>query len=35
MQELEDRANFAWQDNEYDSDNYDYADEIWMYENVW
>ena len=35
VQELEDRVNYAWQDNEYDCDNYDYADEMWMYENVW
>lgn len=35
VQELEDRINYAWQDNEYDCDNYDYADEMWMYENVW
>ena len=28
VQELEDRVNFAWQDDEYDRDNCDYADEI-------
>lgn len=35
IEELRERINFAWQDNEYDCDNYDYADEMWMYENVW
>lgn len=33
VDELRDRINFAWQDDEYDHDCYDYADEIWMYEN--
>lgn len=33
--ELEERINFAWQDIEYDEDNRDYADEMWMYEEVW
>lgn len=33
--ELRDRISFAWQDNEYDHDCYDYADEMWMYENCW
>ena len=31
--ELKDRINFAWQDNEYDCDSYDYDDMMWMYEN--
>lgn len=35
VQELEDRVNYAWQDDEYDCENYDYADEMWTYENVW
>ena len=30
IEELRERINFA----EYDCDNYDYADEMWMYENV-
>lgn len=33
--ELKDRINFAWQDNEYYHDNYDYADEMWMWENCY
>lgn len=32
---LKDRINFAWQDDEYDCDNYDYADEMWMWENIY
>ena len=35
IEELKDRINFAWQDNEYECDNYDYADEIWMWENCY
>ena len=33
--EIKDRINFAWQDNEYDYNHRDYADEMWMWENVW
>ena len=33
--DLKDRINFAWQDDEYDHDNMDYADEMWMYENCY
>lgn len=33
--ELKDRINFAWQDDEYDEMNRDFADEMWMWENVW
>ena len=32
---LKERINFAWQDDEYYHDNYDYADEMWMWENVY
>lgn len=32
---LKDRVNFAWQDDEYYHDNYDYEDEMWMWENVY
>lgn len=32
---LKERINFAWQDEEYDEMNRDYADEIWMWENVY
>ena len=32
---LKDRINFAWQDQEYDEMNRDYADEMWMWENVY
>ena len=35
VDELKDRINFAWQDDEYDHDNYDYADEMWMWENCY
>lgn len=35
VNELEERVNFAWQDDEYDHDCYDYADEMWMYENCY
>lgn len=35
IETLKERINFAWQDDEYDCDNYDYADEIWMWENVY
>lgn len=35
IEELEERINFAWQDNEYECDNYDYADEAWMWENCY
>jgi hypothetical protein len=33
--EIKDRINFAWQDNEFECDNYDYADELWMMENCY
>lgn len=33
--DIKERINFAWQDDEYEHDNYDYADELWMYENVY
>ncbi len=33
--ELKDRINFAWQDQEYDEMNRDYADEMWMWENCY
>ena len=33
--DIKERINFAWQDNEYDYDNRDYEDELWMYENVY
>ena len=33
--ELKDRINFAWQDQEYDKMNRDYADEMWMWENCY
>ena len=33
--DLKNRINFAWQDDEYYHDNYDYEDEMWMWENVW
>ena len=33
--EIKDRINFAWQDNESECDNYDYADELWMMENCY
>lgn len=32
---LKERINFAWQDEEYDEMNRDYADEMWMWENVY
>ena len=32
--DIKERINFAWQDDEYDYDNRDYEDELWMYENV-
>lgn len=32
---LKERINFAWQDDEYDSICADYADELWIYENVY
>ena len=32
---LKERINFAWQDQEYDEMNRDYADELWMWENVY
>lgn len=35
IETLKERINFAWQDDEYDCDNYDYADEMWMWENVY
>lgn len=33
--DIKERINFAWQDNEYDYDNRNYEDELWMYENVY
>lgn len=33
--DIKERINFAWQDDEYDYDNRDYEDELWMYENVY
>lgn len=33
--DIKERINFAWQDEEYDYDNRDYEDELWMYENVY
>ena len=33
--EIKDRINFAWQDNEFECDNYDYADKLWMMENCY
>jgi hypothetical protein len=35
IETLKERINFAWQDDEYYHDNYDYADEMWMWENVY
>ena len=35
IETLKEHINFAWQDDEYDCDNYDYADEMWMWENVY
>lgn len=35
VDELKARINYAWQDDEYDHDNYDYADEMWMWENCY
>lgn len=35
IEELKDRINFAWQDNEYECDNYDCTDEVWMWENCY
>ena len=32
---LKERINFAWQDQEYDEMNRDYANEMWMWENVY
>ena len=32
---LKERINFAWQDEEYDEMNRDYADEMWMWENCY
>ena len=32
---LKDRINFAWQDEEYDEMNRDFADGMWMWENVY
>ena len=32
---LKERINFAWQDQEYDEMNRDYADEMWMWENCY
>lgn len=33
--DIKERINFAWQDDEYDYDNRDYEDELWIYENVY
>lgn len=33
--DIKERINFAWQDDEYDYNNRDYEDELWMYENVY
>ena len=33
--EIKDRINFAWQDNEFECDNYDYVDKLWMMENCY
>ena len=33
--DIKERINFVWQDDEYDYDNRDYEDELWMYENVY
>lgn len=33
--DIKERINFAWQDEEYDEMNRDYADEMWMWENVY
>lgn len=33
--DIKERINFAWQDDEYNYDNRDYEDELWMYENVY
>lgn len=33
--DIKERINFAWQDDEYDYDNRNYEDELWMYENVY
>ena len=32
---LKERINFAWQDQEYDEINCDYANEMWMWENCY
>ena len=32
---LKERINFAWQDQEYDEMNRDFADGMWMWENVY
>ena len=32
---IKERINFAWQDEEYDEMNRDYADEMWMWENCY
>lgn len=32
IEELKDRINFAWQDEEYDESQRDFADEMWLYE---
>ena len=33
--DIKERINFAWQDDEYDYDNRNYEDELWIYENVY
>lgn len=33
--DIKERINFAWQDEEYDEMNRDYADEMWMWENCY
>lgn len=33
--DIKERINFAWQDEEYDEMNRNYADEMWMWENCY
>ena len=33
--DIKERINFAWQDEEYDEMNRDYADEMWVWENCY
>ena len=35
IENIKERINFAWQDDEYDSMCADYADELWIYENTY